>query len=394
MSFRTSRSGRLRLGGAAAASVLLLAIAACGGSDSDASSDGPIRIGLFTPLAAAVGGFGQPAADGAKLAVSEINAAGGIDGRQVELAVQDNGCTSTNGASAVESLLGDDPVAIIGGLCSDSTLAALPLVERAGVPLLIDLASNPEITKQAGEDGNKWIFRWGPNDDVTAVSAVTNLAQLGTVRTIALVTSDDSFGQGGRTAITDAAKNAGITIVSDDAMNLNDPDFAAVVARIGTKKPDAVVLWLNSGSQVANFYQQYGAAGLQSVPIAGQLDMAQLSSSTKALKGYNSAAYSASVDTPQNQAYLKAWEANGGTTANAYVGWDGYQSVQILAAALRAADEISPKGVREALKNLTYSPTIVGGTIKFDQNHQAHDKIVVEEFSESGAKTAVRLLDQ
>jgi ABC-type branched-subunit amino acid transport system substrate-binding protein len=152
-----------------------------GASGNQNPGSDPIGIGLFQPLAAAIGGFGWPAVNGARLAVDQINAGGGINGRMLELLVQDNGCTTTDGANAVQKLLSEDrrPVALIGGLCSDSTLAALPIAERNQIPLLVDLASNPSITEQSGIGGNQWAFHWAPNDIITAQAAIEFLVKLG-----------------------------------------------------------------------------------------------------------------------------------------------------------------------------------------------------------------------
>lgn len=396
----TSRSALRRLVETAGGLCLGVLAVACGNDDasSDLSSAAlvePITIGLFQPVAAAIGGMGLPAVDGAQLAVNEINAAGGINDRMLELVVQDNACSSTDGANAVQALLSGDPrpVALIGGLCSDPTLAALPIAQRNEIPLLVDLASNPSITDQAGVGGNEWVFHWAPNDVMTAQSAVDFLVQLGTIESIAIVASDDSFGRGGLDALTEAAQANSLTVVSSDAVNLASVDFAPIIARVKASEPDAVALWMNAGPMVGSFYEQYGGAGMAGIPLVGQLDLNQPAIAEFDLSGFNSAAYDFNIDTPENAAFTAAWTAAGHDASTSYVGWDGYQSVLILAAAMREAATLDPHGIRDALDSLHYTPTIVGGTITFDDNNQASDNIVVSKF-QGGAIESVTILER
>jgi branched-chain amino acid transport system substrate-binding protein len=387
----TPRRRQRAVAGVGLTVIAALALAGCAGGSTVGASDEPetITIGLSQPTAAAVGAFGQPAVDGAQLAVDELNAAGGIDGKQIELLVEDNGCNATDGASAAEKLIEDGAIAIIGGLCSDATLPVLSIAERSEVPLLVDLASNPAITESTGPDGNNWVFRWGASDDVTATTAVQSLVELGGYDSIAVIADDGAFGQGGAEAISAAAEENDIEVLSTDLVNLDAPDYAPIIARIAGEQPDAVVLWLNSATTVGSFFEAYAASSLKDVTLAGQLDMTQPAIAANGLHGYNSALYSADVDTAENVAYLKAWEDAGFDVANAYVGWDGYQSVQILAAAIAEADELTPTGVRDALAALEYSPLILGGTLTFDDHNQGHPSTVIEKFNGADVEATV-----
>ncbi|WP_353807614.1 ABC transporter substrate-binding protein [Agromyces sp. SYSU T00194] len=383
----TPRRSRALLAGGAGALALSMALAGCasaGDATVAADDDGPIVIGMSAPIAAAIGAFGQPAVDGAQLAVDEINAAGGIDGRDLELVVEDNACNATDGQTAVESLIEQDVVAIIGGLCSDATLPALTVVQRSEIPLLVDLASNPSITAEAGVGGNEWVFRWAPSDDITAQTAVEYLDSLGGYDEIAVIADDGAFGQGGAEAIEAKADELGITVLSTDLVNLETPDFSSVVARVSQSEPDAVVVWLNASATIGSFYEAYAASDLKSVPLAGQLDMTQSAIADNELFGYNSASYSASIESEGNSAYLAAWEGAGFDVANAYVGWDGYQSVQILASVLEDAPGIDPASIKDTLTGYTYGPMIVGGEeITFDDHNQAYPNLVIEQFTGS-----------
>jgi branched-chain amino acid transport system substrate-binding protein len=371
-----------------------LGVAACGSSSDDSSSSdgdatGPIAVGFTTPLAASVGGLGAPAAEGLKIAAKEINARGGVKGRQLKLDIQDNSCTASGGVTAVQKLLSakPQPVAVLGGFCSDSTLAAAPIVQRAQVPLLVDGASNPKITEQAGAGGNPWVFRWVPNDNQTASATIGNLAKTPGIKKIAIVADNLAYGRGGSDALAAAAKAKGLQVLSKDLVDLNSPDFASIIARLQNEKPDAVALWL---TQAKTFYDQYGQSGLRRVPLAGQIDLTQKAIKRYNLTGFNTYQYSPGTDTPENKAFLTKWKAAGQDVSVAYIGFMGYEGLLVLADALQKADDVSPSGVKDALTKLDYGPTLNGGRIRFDDHHQAFDNIATIAFS--GTKQTTSLI--
>ena len=384
---------------AVVAAVTAVALAGCasasGGATQSSSSGtaalGPIVIGMFEPMDAASSGFGVPAAAGAKIVVSQINASGGIKGRKLQIDVQDDACTSADGVTAAQKLLSESPApaVLVGGLCSGSTVAVLPVVQRSQIPLLVDWASDPEITAKAGVGGNPWVFRWAPSDTSTAATTARYLASLHTIKKVAIVVSNDSFGLGGLPVLADSLRKSGINVASKDIVDLTSPDFAPIIARIKSEKPDAVAVWITDAPQVKEFYDQYGLAGMGSTPLAGQVDMTQPAITQYHLTGYNSATYSTQITTPGNKAFLAAWRSDGQVVSDAWLGWDGYESIDVLAAALRSAKTLTADGIRDALKSLHYGPTVDGGTIEFDAHNQAHDSLVIEKFAGSSVQTTV-----
>jgi branched-chain amino acid transport system substrate-binding protein len=389
----SSRSLRRITAAAIASITAAAALAGCASADGSPrpATSGRIVIGMFEPMDAASSGFGVPVAAGADIVVNEINAAGGIRGRKLQLDIQDNACTSADGVTSVQKLLSESPApsVLVGGLCSGSTLAAEPIVQRSQIPLLVDWASDPEITAEAGVGGNPWVFRWAPNDTDTAATTAQYLASLHTIKKVAIVVSNDTFGLGGLPVIADALEKDGITVVSKDIVDLTSPNFAPIIARIKAEKPDAVALWMTDAPQAKDFYDQYGLAGMASTPLAGQVDMTQPAITQFKLTGFNSGTYSTQLKTAGNKAFLAAWKADGQAISNAWLGWDGYESIEILAAALRSAKSLTPTGIRDSLKSLHYGPTIDGGSIEFDSHNQAHDMIVIEKFTGSDIQTTV-----
>ena len=383
-----SRTPARVLPGLVALSALLAS--ACGSSSGGTGSGdaAPVTIGLFTSLSASSGAYGVPIEAGLKLYINEVNAHGGVKGHKISVDVQDNQGTSAGGVTSVQKLLSSDPkpVAILGGFYSDSTIAALPLIQRAQVPLLVDGAASTVITAKAGVGGDPWVFRWVPDNGVVADATIQNLKAHG-ITSIAIVADTSSYGSDGANALDAAAKADGLQVLSKDLVDLSSPDFSSIIARLGNEHPGAVALWL---TQAETFYTQYGQSSLKNVPIAGQVDLTQQAITTYKLHGWDTYQYSPGIDTPQNKAFIAAWTKDGQKVADASFGYDGYEAAEVIVAALRNAASFTPAGVQKALKNLDFKPTLAGGQIQFDSHGQAHDNVVNVTFS--GATESTQLL--
>jgi branched-chain amino acid transport system substrate-binding protein len=372
----------------AVAVTAVLATAACSSSGSSKSSGSggskAIPIGAFTALAASSGGYGVNIEAGLKLYIDKVNADGGVNGHKIDLDVQDNLGTSSGGVTSVEKLLSANPkpVAILGGFFSDSTIAALPVVERAKVPLLVDGAANSTITKNA----NSYVFRWVPDNQVVADATLQNLKSQN-ISKIAIVADTSSYGADGANALATAAKAEGVQVLSKDLVDLSSPDFASIIARLENEHPGGVALWL---TQAKTFYDQYGQSGLKSVPLAGQVDLTQKAITTYNLHGWDTYQYSPGLDTPANKAFIAAWTKAGHKAEDASIGYDGYEAAQVIVAALKTTTDYTTTGVQKALKNLDFKPTLAGGEIKFDDHGQAHDNVVNVTFT--GATETTKLL--
>lgn len=356
-----------------------------------ASSASPITIGLSLPLSAATGGLAKAAVTGTKIEFNKINAAGGIDGHKLVLDAQDNSCNTTDAVSSVDSILSANPkpLAILGAYCSVSTEAIMPLVERAQIPLLVDTAGDDDITSKAGVGGNPWVFRWGASNEQAIGAALTYAKKKG-IKRIALVTDNTAFGLDGASDVKALAKADGITLLSSDALNLADSNFSSVIARIASEKPQAVFDWIVYLPGAVTFYREYGSQGLANTPLIGGVEID--GNTTPVLKqykihGFVAGPYTTSIATPEAKAFDALWKANGGNTGDAYPGYDGYQGAEVLVAALKAAKSLTPKGVQQALKNLDYKPSIMGGTIKFNSHDQATDNLAIQTYT--GGTSAV-----
>src|SRR5881409_3761557 len=146
--------------------VLALVLVALAAITVPGESQAPVKIGVIEPLSGAVAASGNYVRMGAEIARDWINARGGVDGRKVELRIEDNKSDPKEAASAAEKLIVRDQVpAIMGAWGSSMTLAAMPKLEEYGVPMVVETSSAASITKR----GNPWIFRISPPSEMEAV---------------------------------------------------------------------------------------------------------------------------------------------------------------------------------------------------------------------------------
>jgi branched-chain amino acid transport system substrate-binding protein len=357
----------------------LVAFTATGtGAGTGARAEEPIAIGLSSPLTGGAAFLGQHQRWGAELAVERINEAGGVLDRPLALKVQDNQCNPSQGVASVERLITVDEVsALVGALCSSVTLAVMPVAERAQVPLVVDVSTSKVITELSGTGGNEWTFRINPSDEGLAVSLARHLASRDGVRRIAFVGEDTDYGRGGHDALAAALGEHGIEVVSADFFAQGAQDFSPVLTKLRSQQPDAVALYL-IGADELNFLRQYRGAGVR-FPLTGRVEFADLQSSiieSGSLDGATSVfPYAAEIDTPENRAFVDAFEAEYGEKPN-YQSFEAYEAVHVIADAIKRAGAADPSAIRDALKSTRY-PSLLGTVIEFDANNQAHNKAAI-----------------
>src|ERR1700726_3811454 len=123
-----------------------------------------ILIGLSTPVTGPAAVASEWERWGVDLAVEEINGAGGLLGRKVEVMTLDNKCNPSEGVNVANKLIEAKVLAIIGAHCSSVHLAVMPIIKQAKVPMITGIASNPQITALSGVGGNEFAFRISPSD--------------------------------------------------------------------------------------------------------------------------------------------------------------------------------------------------------------------------------------
>ena len=216
----------------------------------------PIVFGLVDEVTGPQAEAGLLTAQGAKLAVEEINAAGGIMGRQVELRIEDNQSANPTTVLAYTKLIEAGVVAVIGPLRSTQVQAASPTIAKSKVPAVIG-GSDPSLTRV----NNPWIFRVRPNDlyssKVMAEYGVNELKK----KKWAIVHSTDTFGTGGKNALVDALKALGIEPVLIQGYTSNSQDFTPAVLQIRKSGADIIGSYMTNAPDVGIFARQLRQIG-------------------------------------------------------------------------------------------------------------------------------------
>ncbi|MEK7137133.1 MAG: ABC transporter substrate-binding protein [Patescibacteria group bacterium] len=224
--------------------------------------EGPIRIGYIGPLTGDAASFGADTVNGARLAVEEVNATGGINGRMVSLIAEDARCNGADAASAARKLISIDKVtAIIGGQCSSETLGAAPIAEEEKIVMISPVSSSPDVT-HAGD----YIFRVYPSDALKGTALVNAFAKAGYSR-IALLSENTDFCAGVRSAVQAALKED-MTIIFDETVEPGTKDFRTLLSRLKDQEFDVFIPNGQSDVTVSAMVQQMRELGLLQ-PIIG-----------------------------------------------------------------------------------------------------------------------------
>jgi branched-chain amino acid transport system substrate-binding protein len=218
-------------------------------------SQEPIKIGGLFAVTGAPSFLGEPERNTANMVVDQINKAGGIKGRMLKLVYYDTQGDATKAVQAATRLIKEDRVsAIIGPSTTGETMAVIPVVEKAGIPL-ISCAAGIKIT----EPLKRWVFKTAQNDSL-AVERIYDHLKKRNINNVAIITVSDGFGASGREQLKLRAKASGITIVSDEIYGPNDTDMAAQLVKIRGSKAQAIICWgTNPGpAKVARNARQLG----------------------------------------------------------------------------------------------------------------------------------------
>ena len=346
-----------------AACSLAAAIALTPWMESAAVAADPIVFGLVDEVTGPQAEAGVLQVQGAKLAVEEINAAGGILGRQVEIRIEDNQSANPTTVLAYTKLIEAGVVAVIGPLRSTQVLAASPTIAKSKVPALIG-GSDPSLTRA----NNPWIFRVRPNDlyssKVMAEYGVKELKK----RKWAIMHSTDTFGSGGKNALVDALKAHGIEPVLIQGYTSNSQDFTPAVLQIKKSGADIIGSYMTNSPDVGIFARQLRQLGVQTEWIGSTSVVTEtaMKLAGEALWGVHSVADFAAEANDESRGFAKRYRAKYGHEPDLYSACT-YGAVFLLKHAIEKAKSTEPEAVRNALLS-TRGLKGVEGTYNFEPN--------------------------
>ncbi|MFZ7125589.1 MAG: ABC transporter substrate-binding protein [Desulfobacterales bacterium] len=320
-----------------------------------ASAAKTYKIGGVFSITGPASFLGDPEKRSMEMAVDAINAAGGIDGRQVEAVIYDTEGDPTKAVNAVNKLIYKDRViAIVGPSLTPTSLAVIPLAEKAGIPL-ISCAAGIQITQPV----KPMVFKTAQSD-VLAVAAIYRYMKTRNIRRIGLLSVADAFGESGAEQVKSQAAGSGIEVVRAESFGAKDTDMTAQLTKIRSDNPDAIVCWgTNPGPAVVAknrlqlkmdlpLYQSHGVASAKFIELAGEAAEGLLLPAGKIL--VHDLLPEGDPQKAVLAGYVKDYEARFSTPVSGFGGY-AYDGVHLLKLALPGTDG-NPKAIRDNLENI------------------------------------------
>ncbi len=341
-----------------------------------------IRIGEYGSLTGAQATFGTSTDNGIKLAVDEINGAGGINGKTLKLTAYDDQGDPAEAAVVVTKLITQDQVQVVlGEVASSLSLAAAPICQQNKVPMISPSSTNPKVT-QVGDYVFRVCFIDPFQGQVMADFAMKNLK----AQTAAILRDQKSdYSMGLADFFVKRFKEKGGTIVSDQSYVAGDVDFKSQLTNIRGQKPDVIFVPGYYG-EVGLIAKQARELGVKVALLGGDgWDSSKLYEiGGAALDGcYFSSHYSPESTDPKVRDFVKKYQSKYGQVPDALATL-GYDSMGVLAAALKNTKSLSEADIRDAIA-ATKAYAGVTGSISLDANRDAVKPAVVLKIENSKA---------
>ena len=341
----------------------------------------PIRIGSFLSASGPAAFLGDPEKKVLELYVDKINAAGGINGRPLELIVYDDGGRADKALSFAKRLLSNDRVdVIVGGSTTATTMASVKLIDGAGVPF-ISLAGAVVIIDPV----KKWVFKTAHTDRMAAEKVMQDMKKRGLSR-LALLSESSGFGKSGRAQTLLAADLMGIEIVADETYGPKDTDVTAQLTNIKGNADAEALLVFGFGQGPAIVTRNYQQLGM-TVPLYqshGVASKAFLDLTGDAAEGMRLPVTGVLIADqlpagPQRavlEGFIADYSAKYGSEPSAFAG-HAYDGLYLMVEAIKRAGTSDKASVRDALEA---TEGFVGITGEFNFSASDHMGLSLDAF--------------
>ena len=351
----------------------------------------PIKIGALFSVSGPAAFLGEPERNTAQMVVNEINKSGGIKGRKLELIVIDTQGDPAKAVQGVNKLIKDDKVsAIIGPSTTGDSMAVIPVVEKAEIPL-VSCAAGSKIT----EPVKKWVFKTAQNDAL-AVAKIYEYLKSRKISKLAILTVSDGFGSSGREQLVAHAKEYGMEIISNETYGPKDTDMTAQLTKIRAGGAQAIICWgTNPGPAVVArnvrqlgiklpLFMSHGVSSKKFIELAGDAAEGIMLPSGRVI-----VADELPKSDPQKKAlisYVKDYK-NHYKVEGDHFGGHAWDAVMLLKGAIEKAGD-SPAAIRDQLEK-TEKFAGIGGTFTYSAKDHAglnKDAFVVVEIQKGDWK--------
>lgn len=362
--------------------VTMVAVLAAGCGSDTASTQ--INVGGNFEMTGGVATFGQSSANGANLAFKQINAAGGVLGKQINFVIADNKSEPAESTNAMTKLISEDKVvAILGAVASSNTLAASQVSEDSKIPFITPTSTNPKVTFDNGKV-KPYAFRSCFIDPFQGTVMANFASRTLKAKTAAIYIDNSSDYSKGLAEFFEKAFVAnGGTIVSKEAFLQKDQDFKATLTKIKATNPDVIY--------VPGYYQEVGLIVKQAralditVPMMGgdgwdSPKLVEIAGAAALNNGYFSNHYSPEDKDAKVQKFVADYKAEYGQVPDALAAL-GYDAALMLVDAIKRANSDDPQKITDALAQ-TKDLAVVTGTLTLNDRHDPVKSAVVIEMKD------------
>lgn len=374
------------------AGALVLSITAFGAAAATpANAADNIKVGVVVPITSVLAPYGKPFVAALQIAVDETNKSGGVDGRKIELIVEDSQASNTVAINALNKVLAQNPVAVFGAALGTQVLAMMPITEREKIPLIAG-PSTESVTKQ----GAKYFFRSGSPDsldkEVVTRFMVENLHK----KKVGILHVANAWGYSGRDNVTKYLKEFyGLKPVSVASYQPTDKDLTAQILQVKNAGADVI---FSQGHPVdeALLVKQLDQLGVKVPHVAsGSLCISFLHKlvTPKELLGH----YCEAPDilppfdeSPRVQAFVATYIKRMGYAPDPYAIFY-YDGMKMLISIMKK-NGVGRDKIRDGFREMSYQGIL--GTYKADKEGNLWHRAVVMQFLPDGKVKAVRQLEQ
>lgn len=327
---------------------------------------GPIKIGFIGPLTGDAASYGQSEKNAIELALEDINAKGGVNGKKIEVIYEDGKCTGQDAVTAVQKLINVNGVKIIlGGACSGETLAVVPLAEQNKVILFSAFSTAPDITN-AGD----FVFRNAPSDILSGVDTAEMVFFKDGYKKAAILSENTDYAQGVRRVFKQHFRELGGEIVADEIYLQNAKDFRTQLTKIKSANPDAIIFIPQTGITGGLAVKQAREIGLNVPYYSGSVVFSSGDALTTGGDALNGLKFvdnpGLSKDNPKAVSFLNEYLSRYSKPSSEYEIGARYDSVFIIADTLRRCEE-NTECIRDYLYTLKEYNGVIG-KYSFDKN--------------------------
>jgi branched-chain amino acid transport system substrate-binding protein len=331
-----------------------LAVAAFAAQAAD-----PIKIGVNGPFTGGSSSMGVSMRDGVRLAAEEINKGGGVLGRQIQLVERDDEAKNERGVQIAQELINkENVVAVVGYINTGVALASQRFFQDAKIPVMNNVATGSLITHQFDDQPENYVFRNAAHDSIQAPMIVEEAVARRGFKRVAILADSTNYGQLGRADLEAALAQKGIKAVAVDKFNIKDVDMTPQLLKAKEAGAEAVLTYAIGPelAQIANGMTKLG----WKVPMIGSWTLSMANFIDNAGPGGEGArmpqTFIQEPTTPKRQSfivsYLKTFNPKNSRIDSPVSAAQGYDSLYLLAAAIKQAGGTEGPKIKAALEDL------------------------------------------